>query len=139
MGKGPLSIQSMISGTSMTLKCVQSVASDLSKAGLIKTKSGPKGGLTLARRPSQINVLEIVEAVEGKINLMECLEHPDACGDHSMCSIMSVMYSAQSALQEKLKSTTLHLMLSAQKDPFNQVPAGNYQSPVNNCPAVKSV
>ena len=83
---GPLSISSIIRGSDMTLKFVQSVARDLSRNNLINTKSGPKGGLTLAKRPSQISVLEIIEAVEGKINIMDCLEHPEICDDYSGCS-----------------------------------------------------
>ncbi len=130
-------IKSICESTNMTVKFMQSIVTDLVKSELVLTKSGPKGGIRLNRDPSQINVLEIIEAVEGPINLMDCLEHPTQCGEYKSCSIITVMYSAQKAFVDNLKTWTLKLMIGAQSDPFKRVPAQHYQYPVQNCPAIK--
>ncbi len=44
----------------------------LSQASLVETTLGPSGGYRLAKPPSDINFLEIVEAVEGKARSFTC-------------------------------------------------------------------
>jgi Rrf2 family protein len=51
----------------------------LHKAGLVKSKRGPKGGVTLAKEPQQINLLEIYEAIEGKFSPNACLLNKKDC------------------------------------------------------------
>src|ERR1017187_3285989 len=51
---------------------------DLAKGGLIRSNRGAGGGFALARNSSQITVLEIIEAIEGKIIFQRCkLAQPD--------------------------------------------------------------
>src|SRR6476661_4659379 len=46
----------------------------LSRAGIIESVSGPKGGYRLARPADQISMLEVVEAVEGDEAAFRCTE-----------------------------------------------------------------
>jgi Rrf2 family protein len=134
--ENPMSVRAFGESYSMSVKFLQSVVGDLSKEGLVVTKPGPKGGITLGKPVGAISVLDIVEAVEGPINLMECLEHPYSCTDFKACSIMGVMYSAQDALRESLRRNTLALMVKAKQNPFGKVPPEHFQSPMNNCPVI---
>jgi DNA-binding IscR family transcriptional regulator len=104
---------------------------------LLRTLPGPKGGIMLARDPETIPILEIVEAVEGRINLMECLEHPEHCGVFQGCSIMSVLSGAQTALVQSLANTNLKLMVRAKQDPFNRMPEKHFLKPQFGCPVLK--
>jgi Rrf2 family protein len=108
-----------------------------SKARLLRTIPGPKGGIMLARDPETIPILSIVEAVEGKINLMECLEHPEQCGVFQACSIMSVLHGAQTAMVQALANTNLKLMVRTKQDPFNRLPEKHFQKPQFGCPVLK--
>lgn len=45
------------------------ISQSLTKADLIKSREGNKGGYQLARSARQISLLEIIEALEGKIEL----------------------------------------------------------------------
>ncbi|PIV27951.1 MAG: Rrf2 family transcriptional regulator, partial [Anaerolineae bacterium CG03_land_8_20_14_0_80_58_20] len=49
------------------------IISQLSIAGLLRTSRGPRGGVTLAREPKDITLLEVVEAIDGPIMLNECV------------------------------------------------------------------
>jgi|GEM_PF-1426331 len=122
----------------MALKFLQSVVSDLSRAGLIIAKSGPKGGIELAREPFLITVLDIIEAAEGPLNIMQCLDHPQSCSGHCECSIMKILFNAQDAFKERLKNSSLQLMVQARIDPFNRVPEGHFQKPAHPCPVIKT-
>jgi FeS assembly SUF system regulator len=54
---------------------VQKVVSRLSAAGLLKSVRGAGGGLKLARPAAAITLADIVEAVEGPIAVVSCIEH----------------------------------------------------------------
>jgi Rrf2 family protein len=47
---------------------------DLVKAGVLAATTGPRGGFRLARPPSEITLLRIVEAVDGTSPPYECRE-----------------------------------------------------------------
>src|SRR3990170_3768906 len=49
------------------------IISQLSIAGLLHTSRGARGGVTLAREPKEISLLEVVEAIDGPIQLNECV------------------------------------------------------------------
>jgi Rrf2 family protein len=120
-----------------TLRFLQGVVSQLSKAKLLKTVPGVKGGIMLAKSPDKISLLDIIQAVEGKINLMACLEHPEHCNDFQQCSIMNVLHGAQVALINSLADSNLKLMVSAKHDPFNRHPPKHFLKPQFGCPVLK--
>src|SRR4030042_1522260 len=55
------------------------IISQLSIAGLLHTSRGARGGVTLARDPEDITLLEVVEAIDGPIQLNECIGPDGTC------------------------------------------------------------
>jgi Rrf2 family protein len=133
----PVPVQQISEQCRLSFRFLHGIVSKLSKARLLRTLPGPKGGIMLARDPEFIPILEIVEAVEGRINLMECLEHPEQCDSFQGCSIMSVMHGAQVALVQSLANTNLKLMVRAKQDPFNRMPEKHFLKPQFGCPVLK--
>jgi FeS assembly SUF system regulator len=60
--------------TGVPLPTAQKLVSRLSAAGLIESTRGTGGGFRLSRPPSAISLADIVEAVEGPIQLTACVE-----------------------------------------------------------------
>lgn len=60
---------------------VSKVLKDLAHAGLLVSQRGAQGGFCLARKPRQITLAEIIEAVEGPIALTECNAEADGSCD----------------------------------------------------------
>jgi len=81
------------------------IISQLSIAGLINTSRGARGGVTLARPPENITILEVVEAIDGPISLNECTYSPDSCPFGEDCPIRPVWCDAQDELINRLRST----------------------------------
>lgn len=81
------------------------IISQLSIAGLIHTSRGARGGVTLARPPEEISVLEVIEAIDGPIALNECTHGPGACPFGDDCPLRPIWCGAQSELIERLKSS----------------------------------
>jgi Rrf2 family protein len=133
----PVPVLSIAKGAGLPTRFLHGIVAKLSKAGLLKTIPGPKGGIALARPPESINILEIVEAVEGPINLMDCFNHPESCHDACQCSIMSVLRTAQDSLRNCLRNTNLKLMVQAKSDPFHLLPEKHFLKPQFGCPVLK--
>jgi Rrf2 family protein len=82
------------------------IISQLSIAGLIHTSRGARGGVSLARQPEEISVLEVVEAIDGPISLNECTENPSSCPFGEDCPLRSLWCDTQSELVKRLKKTS---------------------------------
>jgi Rrf2 family protein len=88
------------------------IISQLSIAGLLHTSRGARGGVTLAREPKDITLLEVIEAIDGPIQLNECIGNNGVCTFEENCPIRPVWCDAQDELVTRLKSTNFADMLS---------------------------
>lgn len=83
------------------------VLSTLSRAGLVQTKRGYQGGISLARGAEDISLLQIVEAIEGKHWLAECLLGLDDCGVHTDCPVHEFWARIRLEIIEQFRKTSL--------------------------------
>ncbi|MGD8403759.1 MAG: Rrf2 family transcriptional regulator [Anaerolineales bacterium] len=91
------------------------IISQLSIAGLLHTSRGARGGVTLAREPKDITLLEVIEAIDGPIMLNECVSDNSICTFDDDCPLRPVWCEAQEDLVNRLKSTNFQLMLEQSK------------------------
>jgi len=87
------------------------IISQLSIAGLLHTSRGARGGVTLAREPKEISLLEVVEAIDGPIQLNECVGEDGTCTFSSDCPIQPIWCDAQDELVKKLKHTNFEQLM----------------------------
>lgn len=81
------------------------IISQLSIAGLLNTSRGARGGVTLAREPEAITLLEVVEAIDGPIRLNECAHADGMCAFTDECPLVDIWQDAQSDLVTRLGGT----------------------------------
>ena len=86
----------------------------LKAAGLINSIRGAHGGYALARRPQDITLKEVVLAVEGDLNLVECLATPKMCHRADLCVTRDIWSRLTQKMTEVLESTTLQDMVKMQ-------------------------
>ncbi len=79
----------------------------LKSAGLVSSQRGSRGGYALARAPDQVTVKDVVEAVEGKIAAVLCVEDPQACARASSCVATRVWRKLSDDIEVSLASFTL--------------------------------
>jgi len=91
----------------------------LSRAGIVKTVTGPNGGYKLACSSDEINLWQIYQAIEGSEPAFRCAEirqqGPTACAQKSYpvaCNIATSMWKAETAWRKELESVTLSQILS---------------------------
>ena len=87
------------------------IVSQLSVAGLLQTSRGARGGVSLARKPADITVLEVVEAIDGPILLNECVADGATCAFGDSCPLHDIFSNAQAELVTRLKLTTFGSIL----------------------------
>ncbi|MER3405507.1 MAG: Rrf2 family transcriptional regulator [Chloroflexota bacterium] len=80
---------------------------DLAHAGLLRLQRGNGGGVWLARSPADISVLEVIEAVEGRVSLAGCMDQPPSCPLTGRCRLERVLGEAQAAMKRVLRKATL--------------------------------
>lgn len=88
------------------------IISQLSIAGLIHTSRGARGGVSLARPPEEISILEVVEAIDGPLSLNECTQNPSACPFGETCPLHSLWCETQAELVDRLRSTSFAQFVS---------------------------
>ena len=90
------------------------IISQLSIAGLIRTARGAHGGISLARDPEQITLLQVIEAIDGPIRLNVCVgrEDEDVCVFEENCPIRSVWCAAQNELIKKLRNANFAALIA---------------------------
>lgn len=91
-------------------KALQALAS----AGIVVGTLGPTGGYRLAKKPQDISILDIVEAIEGKKKTFECEEirnnSPCLKGKKKVggvCQVARIMYRADEAWRKELRTTSV--------------------------------
>jgi Rrf2 family protein len=87
------------------------IISQLSIAGLINTSRGARGGVSLARRPEEISILEVIEAIDGPILINDCTISTYSCPFGEDCPLQPLWCDVQGQLVEKLRTTTFATFL----------------------------
>ena len=83
------------------------VAQQLARAGIISIRQGSQGGYELARRPEDITLLAVIEAIDGEIFLNDCIHRPESCDRQVICSVHLVWDDARRQLRDTLGKATL--------------------------------
>ena len=114
----PVPLAALAEDETLPLSYLEHLAAKLRAAGLVSSQRGAHGGYRLGRPPSEIQMLEVVEVLEGPITPMECFQ-PDSegrvgkvlCshevdGDHA-CSTKLLWTRVQGGISKALAQTTL--------------------------------
>lgn len=99
----------------ISLKYLDHILSSLRKAGLIKNVRGRGGGYSLTRPASKITLCEIIEAVEGSLAPVECIDDPEYCKKISTCSARDVWLKVRESIEGVLRGTTLQSLIENQE------------------------
>lgn len=62
---------------SVTLRFSLKILHKLVQSGIVKSYKGSKGGYELARPAAEINLKQVIEAIEGTYCLAKCVDNPD--------------------------------------------------------------
>ena len=90
------------------------VAQQLARSGFIEIIQGPKGGYRLLVSPEKLTLLEVVEAVMGKIYLNDCIMNPGSCFRNLTCGVHLVWDKARNQLRKTLREATFDKLIKGE-------------------------
>ena len=84
------------------------ILKELTRAQIIRAFQGVQGGYQLAKTPNKINVLEVIEAMDGPVALNLCVRgmHGPNCGPSKSCTIYPFFAKAQTQFVGLMKGQT---------------------------------
>ncbi len=102
----------------LPLPALRNILKRLTQQGFLTSTQGPNGGYHLARRPEQITLGQLVEAIDGTVQLAMCcpvpagVEQPQ-CQLEASCRIKESVRQVHSGLVNYLDQVTLADIASA--------------------------
>jgi Rrf2 family cysteine metabolism transcriptional repressor len=112
---GPVALSTIAESESLPLSYLEHLVAKLRKAGLVESQRGAHGGYKLGRPAEKIDMLEVVQALEGTIAPMECFhatpEGKVSCsheldGDEA-CATKFLWTRVQGGVSKALSGTTV--------------------------------
>lgn len=107
-GQGPVSLKVAAKERELPFKFLEQVVIPLRGAGLIEAKSGRSGGYFLVKKPKEISVSEIVEILEGPVQVGACFGCPKA----ALCGSKDVWSEVGEKVRETIEGKTLASLAS---------------------------
>jgi Rrf2 family protein len=93
------------------------ILQDLSHKGLLLSHKGSSGGFALARPSNEIALFDIIEAVDGRGLIEECVLGFPSCSPDHQCAMHDQWSKSRDAIHELLINKTVAEMAAAMKKP----------------------
>ena len=109
-----LSATLLAAETGIPLPTAQKLTGRLAAAGLLETARGTGGGFRLARQAGEISLADIVEAMEGPIQMTSCVDtERHDCALEGACQVRPHMGAVNVALRGALQGVSLSSLAEA--------------------------
>jgi Rrf2 family cysteine metabolism transcriptional repressor len=121
-GEGPIELKEIAKRENISLKYLEQVIVPLRTAGFVKSVRGSKGGYSLAKPPSEVCLNDLIEILEGPLNLIECLNDAKVCQKIPYCVTRDIWKEVSAAIQGIFHSVTLEDMVNRRKEKEGRIP-----------------
>jgi FeS assembly SUF system regulator len=126
-GRAKINATTLSAETGIPLPTAQKLVGRLSSAGLLESTRGAGGGVRLARPPATISLADIVEAVEGPIEMTACVDNDrHECALESCCQVRPHMTIVNGAVRGALAALSLADLSRAPAKAGAQIPAPDW-------------
>lgn len=112
-----ISLREVASRQSISVKYMEQIVSQLTKAGFLLSVRGPQGGYKLARRPEEYTVGEILRVTEGSLAPVVCLDTPvNTCIQAPQCPTLEFWEGLYRHTTQYLNNITLHNLVERARE-----------------------
>jgi Rrf2 family transcriptional regulator, cysteine metabolism repressor len=110
---GPVSARDVSKAESIPLDYLEQIFNKLKGAGLVKTTRGPRGGYALSRTPSAIKVKDIMDVLDVRTHITDCLDNHarHGCDRSESCAAILFWRRLNESIQDIAASTSLQDLL----------------------------
>jgi Rrf2 family cysteine metabolism transcriptional repressor len=114
-GEGPVFLKDIARQQRISLPYLEQLIAPLIAGGILRSTKGPRGGVSLARKPGEIKLLEITQLLEGPVAPVACVDNPEVCDRSGTCATRDVWGRLKEAMEGVLGSTTLRDLMEEQQ------------------------
>ncbi len=86
---------------------LRKIMQKLNRAGIVESRQGPFGGYRLSKHPRDVTVLDVLEAVQGPIQVNLCFGRPDSCSKVNSCPLRRHLSRLSQSINGWLEQITL--------------------------------
>ncbi len=119
-GGGPIPLKDVARRQQISRLYLSQLAAPLKNASLLKSIWGNNGGFELGRPASKITLLEIMEAVDGPVAVLDCVLDPGACNRADYCECLGIWREVNEAIVKTLERYTLADLIDKTKQASRQ-------------------
>lgn len=123
-GGEPVSIKTIAERQGISEYYLEQLFSPLRKAGYIKSIRGAQGGYILSKSPGEITVGEILNVLEGPIEISECIDDEMSCFKTDYCATRLLWIKIRDSVNQVINSITLQDMIDDYKEMKNSIKKG---------------
>ncbi|MDI6817471.1 MAG: Rrf2 family transcriptional regulator [Actinomycetota bacterium] len=113
---GPIPLKDLARRQGVSMKYLEQIIPILKKAGFITSVRGINGGYVLAKDAGKIRLLDIIEALEGSLSPVDCVDMPKWCPRSKECATHEVWRDVRGAIDGVLGGTTLDDLAERQRE-----------------------
>ena len=112
-----ISLKEISSRQEISDKYSEQIINQLSKAGLVRSVRGAKGGYMLVKKPADYTVGEILRVMEGTLAPVTCLDDSNnSCHRENVCVTIEVFQKIKDAIDGVVDNITLEDLVAREKE-----------------------
>jgi len=112
---GPIPLKDLAQRQGVSIKYLEQILTTLRAAGFVRSIRGNGGGYTLAKSAHRIKILDVVQALEGSLSPVDCVDTPKLCPRARECAARELWVEMRDAINGVLGSRTLADLADRQK------------------------
>lgn len=113
--EGPVFLKDIAASQNLSLPYLEHLVAPLISGGLIRSTKGPKGGISLAKKPENISMKEITYLLEGSLAPVDCVDCADVCDRSQFCVTREIWSDMKEAMDNVLEAMTLKDLVEKQR------------------------
>ena len=114
-GEAPVALKDIAQRQQISFPYLKHLVTPLIARGILGSARGPRGGVSLLKRPEEIKLSEVIQLLEGSTAPVECIDNPETCARSNLCVTRDIWSKLNKALNEVLESITLQDLVEWQK------------------------
>jgi len=114
-GDGVVALHDISRRQAISQKYLWQVINPLKAAGLLRSVRGAHGGYSLARRPEEISLRDVVSILEGDTSVVACVGKPETCERSSGCTTRGAWAEVEGKLNDALSGITLAVLVERER------------------------
>ena len=121
----PASAREMAGRYDLPQPMVANILKALAANGMLVSTRGVQGGYKLARTPLEITLAQVVDALEGPFNLVDCVAGEDSCKFTEVCPTHEPIQVVHEKFQKFMSRLTLAEIVGMPRQPLDLGPKSN--------------